>query len=233
MAQPETTQKQFRKLNTLEGAIHSAESAAEDAHWQQASIVVEMLNGGMTQRAVAAQWLKVDGKPYSAKHVNYVAQVWRRFHKETERPRWTDAMATIWAGSDDIKTTTEVQREFHEARAPKSEATAEKLVENILKGSPGVVDTVYQGLREGREERYHTPQERERRRQEADAYTDQIGRPVRDTFSKLAVILHLEQARDELRDMGSITGAAHEEILALTEEIRQEAEIKRAMAEVQ
>lgn len=116
------------------------------------------------------------------------------------------------------------------------------LVKAVLEGPSDTVDTIYRGLAEGRtglrtgehtgQDPYADPTEAERRRKEADAYADRVGQPVRDMFSKLAVILNLEQARDELKDMSSITGAAYEEILALLRGIEQEAEIKRAMAEV-
>jgi hypothetical protein len=239
LAQAKGTQRQFNKLNTLESVIVNAEESAEDARWQQASIVVELLDGGMTQRQVAADWINGrTGKPYAQNHVKDVARVWRRFGEQftvQERPDWTTAYYTVQQRSEEIIDPDDRRQQWsdaHEARAPKTERTAERLVQNLLSESPQIVDTVYQGLREGRENRYVEPQERERRRKEGEAYADRVGQPVRDTFSKLAVVLHLEQARDELRDMGSITGAAYEEILALLKDIEQEAEIKRAMAQV-
>lgn len=241
MARPQTTPQDLsNKLNTLESAIVNAEESAEDARWQQASIVVQMLDAGQTQKQVAAGWHNGrTGKPYAVSHVNAVKQVWQRWgvqFTERDRPDWTTAYYTIQQGADEVIEPEQRRSEWsraHEARAPRSEETAERLVQNILKEAPGVVETVYRGLHEGREGRYVEPVGRQRQNKEADAFASDVGAPVVDALSKLNVVLHLEQAIEELRDMSMIDRRAYDQIGRLLEDLRQEAEVKYAMAEVQ
>jgi len=53
--------------------------------------VAALLEGGMTQRALAAQWINVrTGKPYSVMHVNYTKQALIKLTLQP-RPRFRDA----------------------------------------------------------------------------------------------------------------------------------------------
>lgn len=243
MAQDKATQG-ITELNALEQRIardeevrSSAGAAIEDARWHQAQIVVEMLDAGATQKQIAAGWTNArTGKPYAHQHVSFCKLVWQRWgSSELERPDWTTAYYTVQQGSDEIVPPDDRRQQWsdaHEARTPKSQASAEKFVENLQDAPPEVIDTIARGAREVSENRYLSPKERNRRRKEADAYADEVGQPVRDEFSKLAVILHLEQALDELRDMNSIGGNVRTQIMGLLAVIEQEAEIKAAMERV-
>lgn len=84
-----------REINTLETRIAQSEDDADAKLWQQAEIVVAQLAAGMTQRALAAQWINArTGDPYSAMHVNYVSQV-VKLTLQTPRPRFRDAYNEI------------------------------------------------------------------------------------------------------------------------------------------
>ena len=83
------------------------------------------------------------------------------------------------------------------------------------------------------ENRYQSPQERERRHKESDAWAEQRVRPVIDSMSESSVILALENALEELQEMSSIDQEPYERILGLVQRIREEADIEHAMAEVQ
>jgi hypothetical protein len=161
--------------------------------------------------------------------------MWRRFGpvRGQDRPTWGDAYATVKAGADEVIDTGKAWGDRMEARAPKSEETAERLVQNLLQESPEVVDTVYQGLHEGRQDRYVEPAERERRRKGAEAFANEAGEPIRDTFSKLNVVLYLDNAIENLREMASLDETDFLAILQRLDTLRTEAEVKRAMAEVQ
>lgn len=75
----------------------------------------------------------------------------------------------------------------------------------------------------------HEPVERERRRKEAETFARGITEPIVDAFSRSNVILHLEQALEDLRELGSIDGTTHDRGLMLLDELRTEFEVKRAM----
>lgn len=234
MAQPQTTQRQYNKLNTLESAIVNAEDSAEDARWQQASIVVALLEGGATQRQIAAEWYRGrDGKPYAQTHVNFVARVWRRFGDYgSNRPDWTTAYYTVQQRSEEIIEPERRKQEWsdaHEARVPKSERTAERFVENLRNAPPKVIETIAQGAREVAEDRYVEPVERERRRKEAETFARGVTEPIVDAFSRSNVLLHLEQALEDLQELGSIDSATHDRGLMLLDQLRTEFEVKRAM----
>lgn len=147
------------KLNTLESVILSAEDSAEDARWQQAEEVHRLLDAH-TQRDIAAGWINGrTGKSYNKAHVGFVDTVWRRFgyFNSQTRPTWTTAYYTVQQGSDELIEPEQRRREWsdaHEARAPRSEATARQFVENLLeKSPPAVVETVYRGLTSNPERR--------------------------------------------------------------------------------
>jgi hypothetical protein len=132
------------KLNTLEQEIVRDEDSAESKRWAQAQEVVRRLDADETQREVAASWINGrTGQPYSHKHVEFMARLWREFGKapSQDRPPFTVA----YDKASNMATT---RTERVEAQAPRSEATAQKLVENLLsdKTPPEVRKAVTSGL---------------------------------------------------------------------------------------
>jgi hypothetical protein len=82
------------KLNRLEQEIAAAEGSADDARWAQAEEVVRLLDGGMTQRAVAAGWINArTGNPYTHKHVGFCKDAWKQsgYPGTQARPAWNTA----------------------------------------------------------------------------------------------------------------------------------------------
>jgi hypothetical protein len=242
-----THDRWFDELNALEqriardeDVVASAQGAVEDARWHQAEIVVEMLDGGATQREVAAGWINSrTGKPYAQNHVKDVAKVWRRFGSEhftvQDRPDWTTAYYTVGQGSDEVIAPEQRRQEWsdaHESRAPKTKATAEKFVENLQDAPPEVVETIVQGAREVVENRYRTPKERDRVDKEADAWAKKHVEPIIDQMSKNAIDLLFEQLLEEIRDVSEITAEERERYLARLDEIQTEVEVKYAMRSV-
>lgn len=76
---------EIRQINALEVLIASAATDMEAMLWEQAARVVALLEGGMSQRAVAREWRNArTGKPYSQMHVSFTA---RAFEKFTFQPR--------------------------------------------------------------------------------------------------------------------------------------------------
>jgi hypothetical protein len=56
---------EIRAINALELDILKAEDKADEKLWEQAGKVVEQLEAGMSQRALAAQWINArTGEPY-------------------------------------------------------------------------------------------------------------------------------------------------------------------------
>lgn len=103
-----------------------------------------------TQRKVAAEWIngRTD-KPYAVAHVNYVAQIWRRFGGVhlSERPSWADAYQTVKERSDEIVDTGQRWKEMVEARPPTSAESAERFVRNLVdRGLPEVRAQIATGL---------------------------------------------------------------------------------------
>lgn len=142
------------KLNTLESVVVSAEDSAEDARWQQAEEVVRLL-GTHSTREIAAKWTNGrTGKPYNQSHVMFVKQVWERWgdyfnNHDPKCPDWTSAYYTVQQSSDELISPDVRKQKWsddHEARAPKTERTAERLVDNLLKAPPEVRTTVFRGL---------------------------------------------------------------------------------------
>ncbi len=81
----------IREINGLERCIVKFEDDADEKLWEQARQVVALLEGGMTQRALAAQWINVrTGKPYSKSHVVHTIEVLGHF-TDQPRPRFRDA----------------------------------------------------------------------------------------------------------------------------------------------
>ena len=80
-----------RGVNALEKCIVGSEDDADEKLWEQAAQVVALLDGGMTQRALAKQWINArTGEPYSVMHVNYTKQAFVQFTLQP-RPRFRDA----------------------------------------------------------------------------------------------------------------------------------------------
>jgi hypothetical protein len=76
---------EIRQINVLEVLITNAETDIEAMLWEQAARVVALLEGGLSQRALAREWLNPrTGKPYSQMHVSFTA---RAFEKFTFQPR--------------------------------------------------------------------------------------------------------------------------------------------------
>lgn len=75
----------------------------------------------------------------------------------------------------------------------------------------------------------HEPVERERRRKEAETFARGVTEPIVDAFSRSNVLLHLEQALEDLQEVGSIDSATHDRGLMLLDQLRTEFEVKRAM----
>ena len=80
-----------REINALEQRIVQSEDDADAMLWEQARQVVAQLDAGLSQRALASQWINVrTGEPYSAMHVNYTRQAFVKFTLQVPRPRFRD-----------------------------------------------------------------------------------------------------------------------------------------------
>ena len=102
MTRPAIVQSVFdfaiREINALETRIVTAEDDADAMLWEQAAQVVAQLDAGLTQRALAAQWINVRRKPpgaYPLRHVQVVRQVWLDYFNSQDRPRFRDAYNAI------------------------------------------------------------------------------------------------------------------------------------------
>jgi len=81
-----------RAINVLERRIIRAEDDADAMLWEQAERAVGQLDGGLSQRALAAQWLNArTGKPYDEHHVRFVRKVFEQCAELTPRPRFREA----------------------------------------------------------------------------------------------------------------------------------------------
>lgn len=81
----------MREINTLERGIVKSEDDADAKLWEQARQIVALLEGGMTQRDLASQWINArTEKPYSVMHVNYTKQAFVQSTVQP-RPRFRDA----------------------------------------------------------------------------------------------------------------------------------------------
>ena len=82
----------IHEINDLERRIVSAEDDVDDTLWEQAAAVVAQLDAGLSQRALAAQWINArTGEPYSQMHVSFTQRVFEKFTFQTPRPRFRDA----------------------------------------------------------------------------------------------------------------------------------------------
>ena len=86
----------IREINALEQRIVTFEDDADALLWDQARQVVEQLEAGLSQRALAAQWINVrTGEPYDEKHVRIVRKVWETAADLNPRPRFREAYNAI------------------------------------------------------------------------------------------------------------------------------------------
>lgn len=89
-------EQDVREINALEQRIVRAEDEADDMLWEQARQVVAMLDAGMSQRNLAAQWINArTGKSYGKTHVIWTRETWLRSGQLTDRPRFRDAYNKI------------------------------------------------------------------------------------------------------------------------------------------
>lgn len=89
-------ESEVREINALERRIVEAEDDADEKLWNQAGKVVAELDRGLSQRALAKQWINVrTGEPYAQSHVAYVKQVSDQFTDQSPRPRFRDAYNEI------------------------------------------------------------------------------------------------------------------------------------------
>jgi phage N-6-adenine-methyltransferase len=82
----------MREINALEQHILAAEDETDWMLWEQALKVVEQLDAGMSQRALAKQWINVrTNEPYSQVHVHRVATVVARYVNVSPRQPFREA----------------------------------------------------------------------------------------------------------------------------------------------
>ena len=101
-------------VNELEVLIVSTETDADALLWEQAKLVVELLDSGMSQRKLAKLWFNVRKKqPYTQTHVKNVALCVREKLNFHPRPRFRDVYNEIsnrncfGSGDDEWYTRTE------------------------------------------------------------------------------------------------------------------------------
>ncbi len=87
---------ELRAINALEERIVEAEDDADGKLWEQAAKVVAELDRGMSQRALAKQWINArTGEPYSYTHVQTVVRIFTDKYTCQPRPRFRDAYNEI------------------------------------------------------------------------------------------------------------------------------------------
>jgi len=87
----------LREINALEIRIVTAEDDADTMLWEQARQVVAQLEAGLSQVALAKQWLnpRNNNQPYSRRHVQVVREVVECYLNSSSRPRFRDAYNEI------------------------------------------------------------------------------------------------------------------------------------------
>lgn len=131
----------MNKLSRLDREIVRDEDDADAKRWEQAQEVVRRLDAGESERDVAASWVNArTGQPYSLRHIQVVAAMWRKHGDSvpSQRPAWSPT----YDGMHDKGT----RGERAQAQAPTTVAAAEKLVANLLKGDVEVQQVILDGL---------------------------------------------------------------------------------------
>lgn len=86
----------LREINALETRIVKAEDDTDAMLWDQAQQVVAQLEVGLSQRALARQWINArTGEPYDERHVRFVRQVFERGAELTPRPAFRELYQQI------------------------------------------------------------------------------------------------------------------------------------------
>jgi hypothetical protein len=86
----------IREINALEGQIVASEDDANAKLWDQARTVVAQLEAGLSQRALAAQWINGrTGEPYSQSHVRNTVAVVSEYLTTQHRPRFREAYNAV------------------------------------------------------------------------------------------------------------------------------------------
>ena len=86
----------LQEINALETRIVASEDEADEALWEQAGRVVAALEGGMSQRQLAAGWINGRTKePYSQMHVSRIKQLFETYKFQDPRPRFRDVYNEI------------------------------------------------------------------------------------------------------------------------------------------
>jgi len=88
----------IHEINALEALIADADADMDALLWRQAECVVALLEGGMSQRALAREWLNVKtGRPYVVRHVQVVRQVFLDYlnSHSRSRPRFRTAYNAV------------------------------------------------------------------------------------------------------------------------------------------
>lgn len=82
----------LREINALEQRIVKAEDDADAMLWEQAGQVVKQVAAGLSQRALARQWINArTGESYSQSHVRNTRAVVTEYLNTQPRPRFRDA----------------------------------------------------------------------------------------------------------------------------------------------
>jgi hypothetical protein len=238
----ETLERRLAKLNVLESAIIRGEDSAEDARWGQARYVAELIDSGVSQSEIARGWIngRTD-RPYARQHVIFCDRIWRRWgvSELTARPDWTSAYYTVQQKSDEIISENDRKQQWseaHEARAPKSEGSAEELIKNLIKGDAAICAQVYEGLRHHELHRMPPPTRVERREGVTHVEENVIG-PIKRAMApitKLELVVDLESATallDEMIEDGALDPASMEQIEAANQKWQASLEVARAMTE--
>jgi hypothetical protein len=212
-------------LTKLDRQAVAAEESADEVRWRQAEEVARRLAEGETQRAVAADWLNAKtGKSVAQDHVRRYAQLWRDYERSQDRP----SFAPAYAGTVPSRT------EQSQAQVPTTPETARKFVENLHKAPPEVVDILRTALPEVEPGplRAEAGPRKLREEKEAEAAATQSVGPLRRVLGGMALVLALEVARDEARELADLTPEIAAQAEAVLEEIRVEIEVKLGIGEL-
>jgi site-specific DNA-methyltransferase (adenine-specific) len=86
----------IREINALEHRIVKCEDDADAMLWEQAAQVVAQLDGGLSQRQLAKQWINArTNEPYSQSHVLWTKRTFEQFTNQSPRPPFRAAYNDI------------------------------------------------------------------------------------------------------------------------------------------